>query len=78
MDQSQLELSRKLSGNPDDPRRFTVDDLERFVSATGDMTPILYLVEKYMADSETKRITANAQLAKMLPEVMALIKAVQA
>lgn len=42
------------------------------------MTPILYLVEKYMADSETKRIAANAQLAKMLPEVMALIKAVQA
>lgn len=45
---------------------------------TGNMTPILYLVEKYMADSETKRIAANAQLAKMLPEVMALIKAVQA
>ena len=78
MDQSQSELSRKLSGNQDDPRRFSVDDLEKFITATGDTTPILFLVEKYLADAETKRIAANAQLAKMLPEIMALIKAVQA
>lgn len=76
MDQSQSELSRKLSGNHDDPRRFTVDDLERFVKATGDTTPILYLVEKYLADEETKHHAAQAQLAKMLPDVLALIKTV--
>lgn len=76
MDMSQSDLSRKLSGNPDDPRRFTVDDLERFVTASGDVTPILYLVEKYLADEETKQRAANQQLAKMLPEVLALIKTV--
>lgn len=76
MDMSQSELSRKLAHNPDDPRRFSVDDLERFVKATGDTTPILYLVEKFMADEETKRNAANQQLAKMLPDVLALIKAV--
>ena len=78
MDMSQSELSRKLSGNPDDPRRFSVDDLETFVTKTKDITPILYLVEKYLADEETKQRAANQQLAKMLPEVLALIKTVTA
>ena len=41
MDMSQSELSRKLAHNPDDPRRFTLDDLEKFLTATGDMTPIV-------------------------------------
>lgn len=76
MDQSQSELSRKLSEGHDDPRRFTVDDLEKFVKATGDITPILYLVEKYLADEEAKQRAAHQQLAKMLPDVLALIKAV--
>ena len=78
MDMSQSELSRKLSGNPDDPRRFSVDDMETFVTKTKDITPILYLVEKYLADEETKQRAANQQLAKMLPEVLALIKTVTA
>lgn len=76
MDQSQSDLSRKLSGNKDDPRRFSVDDFENFIYATGDMTPILYLVEKYMADAETKQKAAHEQLARMLPDVLALIKTV--
>lgn len=76
MDISQSDLSRKLAGNPDDPRRFSVCDLERFISATGDVTPILYLVEKYLADEETKQRAANQRLAAMLPDVLALIKTV--
>lgn len=76
MDQSQSDLSRKLAGNPDDPRRFSVEDLERFVKATGDTTPILYLVEKFMADNETKQRAAHEQLARMLPDVLDLIKTV--
>jgi hypothetical protein len=76
MDQSQSDLSRKLAGNPDDPRRFTVEDLERFIRATGDTTPIIYLVEKFMADEETKQRAAHQRLAEMLPDVLALIKTV--
>lgn len=74
MDQSQSDLSRKLAGNPDDPRRFSVEDLKRFIRATGDTTPILYLVEKFMADEETKQRAAHQRLAEMLPDVLALIK----
>lgn len=74
MDMSQSELSRKLSGNPDDSRRFTLDDLEHFIAATGDLTPIYFLVEKYLADDEIKQCRALCELAKIAPQLAALIK----
>lgn len=74
MDMSQSELSRKLSGNPDDPRRFSVDDLERFIVATGDLTPIYYLIGKYLEDDTKKQQRAIAELAKRMPDLMALLK----
>jgi hypothetical protein len=75
MDMSSSELSRKLSGNPEDPRRMSVDDLEKYLGATGDMTPIYYLVEKYLADHEATHRRAMGELAKQLPDILALIKA---
>jgi hypothetical protein len=74
MDLSQSDLSRKLSGNPDDTRRFSVEDLERLIEATGDVTPVLYLAEKYLASRESKQRAAAEQLCRMLPDIMALIK----
>lgn len=50
MDYSPSDLSRKLAQNPDDSRRFTLDDLERFMETTGDTSPIYYLVEKFIAE----------------------------
>jgi len=75
MDMSQSDLSRKLANNPDDPRRFTVGDLENYVQVTGDTTPILYLAQKYCADTETKQREALAALANMAPQIQALLKA---
>jgi hypothetical protein len=40
------------------------------------MTPIYYLVEKYLTDEDVKQRRALAELAKQLPDVLALIKAV--
>lgn len=54
MDYSPSDLSRKLSQSPDDSRRFTLDDLERFISVTDDVRPVLYLVEKYLAAGQSK------------------------
>lgn len=76
MDMSQSDLSRKLAGNPDDPRRLSVDDLEKFIHATGDVTPVLYLAAKYLADTEDKKRAAQQQLASMLPDLLALMKTV--
>lgn len=74
MDLSPSELSRKLSHNPDDPRRFTLDDLERFIAATGDVTPIYYLIEKYIEDADLRQRRALSELANLAPQLAALIK----
>ncbi len=74
MDMSQSELSRKLGHNPDDPRRFTLDDLERFIDATGDVTPVYYLVEKYIEDADLRQRRALSELANLAPQLAALIK----
>lgn len=50
MDYSPSDLSRKLAQAPGDSRRFTLDDLEKYVEVTGDVQPVLYLVEKFCTD----------------------------
>lgn len=74
MDMSQSELSRKLANNPDDPRRLSVEDMVRFVQATGDTTPIQWLVERFMQDDRIKQQRAMAELAKRMPDILALFK----
>lgn len=75
MDVSQSDLSRKLAGNPEDPRRFSVDDLERFLVATQDNTPIYWLIERFLQNDKLKQDRALQELAKQLPGILALIKA---
>ncbi|MGB3835903.1 phage regulatory CII family protein [Castellaniella sp.] len=74
MDTSPSELSRKLANNPGDPRKFTVDDLVRFIDATGDTTPIYWLIERYLQDSEAKQKHAMAALTKAMLDILALFK----
>jgi len=69
MDYSPSDLSRKLSQNPDDSRRFTLDDLEKFMQVTGDKTPVHYLVEKYLFDQSREAIQEQIDgLKRMLEE----------
>lgn len=77
MDMSQSELSRKLGDNPNDPRQFTLNDLEKYLQASGDMTPLYYLIEKYLADDELKQRRAVAELSKQLPNILALVKQIE-
>lgn len=76
MDMSQSDLSRKLANNPDDPRRFTLNDLEAYIAATGDTTPVLYLAQKYCVDAEVRKREALSALAALAPQIQALLKAV--
>ena len=75
MDLSESDLSRKLGENDSDPRKFNVDDLERYIQTTGDTTPILYLVEKFAVNEDAKKAYAAAELARQLPEIIALARA---
>lgn len=74
MDLSQSELSRKLANNPEDPRKMSVGDLEKFIVATGDTTPIYYLVEKYLQDESAKQKQAISALAKAMPDILSLMR----
>jgi hypothetical protein len=74
MDMSASELSRKLSGNPDDSRRFTLDDLESYITSTGDTTPVYYFVEKYLENDGMRKQRALAELLKCAPQFLALMK----
>lgn len=74
MDLSESDLSRKLADHPTDPRNLTCDDLERYIQATHDTTPIFYLIEKYAVSQDAKRAFAAAEFAKALPEMLALAK----
>lgn len=75
MDMSQSDLSRKLAGHPDDPRHFTLRDLERYIEATGDVQPIYWLIERYLASETDRQARAMSRLPAVLPEIEALIKA---
>ena len=74
MDLSESDLTRKLGESDTDPRKFSVDDFERYLSETGDHTPIFYLIEKYAVSTEAKHAFAAAEFAKALPQILALAK----
>ena len=68
-------LSVELS--EDASRNFSVDSLERYLEKTGDTTPILYLIEKFIApDARPKnheQITAmKSQMAELMRQMEAL------
>ena len=74
---SQSTLSRKLSQDPDDPRRFTVDDLERFIVATGDVSVVEYLAAKYLQSDETRQANAVAKVESLLRELNSVMPAIR-
>jgi hypothetical protein len=47
-------------------RKFGVDDLEDYISKTGDTSPVLYLVEKFLGDQAAARDDALAQVKALL------------
>lgn len=72
IDRQPSHLSEALSGS--ERRKFDIDDLERYIEATGDTKPVLYLVAKYLRDPGVVQAEAAAQLAeisKMLPGLLA-------
>lgn len=72
LDQAPSNLSVQLSDDPS--RRFSVDSLETYIEKTGDKTPVLYLVERFLApELENKGIkqveALKAKMAEMMREL---------
>lgn len=64
LDTAPSNLSVQLSEDPS--RKFSVDSLETYIEKTGDHTPILYLVSKFMAPADQPSVNAQALLSQML------------
>lgn len=74
LDCSPSDLTRKLSGNPDDKRNLSVNDLVKLLESTGDMTPIYWLIERFELDDDQRKARAAHELSKALPAILALAK----
>jgi hypothetical protein len=63
IDTSPSKLSEKLSGASSDGkvRAISVDELERYLDRTGDMSPIYYLVDKYLQGATPEQRGADPQ-----------------
>lgn len=76
MDLSPTRLTEKLAGSDSGgkPRGMTVDELETYIQKTGDISPVHYLVDKYLRDpvaTQQEAMAKIAQIAEALPALMA-------
>lgn len=62
MDMAPSTLSRKLSPGDNDAQRFTVDDLERYMQVTGDVSAIEYLASKFLQTDDQRKARAIARV----------------
>lgn len=78
LDMAPSKLSEKLTGHDSGgkSRGMTIDELEAYIAATGDVSPVHYLVDKYLRDHDAQRAEATAALASIaqqLPALMAIV-----
>ncbi len=69
MDMSPSMLSRKLTPSEGDTQRFNVDDLEHYISVTGDTAAIEYLASKYLCSDESRKARAIARVEHLTTEL---------
>ncbi|TXH38835.1 MAG: hypothetical protein E6Q94_01675 [Burkholderiaceae bacterium] len=72
LDQAPSNLSVQLSDDPS--RHFSVDNLERYIERTTDLTPVYYLVEKFIKPRDGRQEAALAQLPALAEQLQAVLK----
>ena len=73
LDVSPSHLCEVLGGGGDRHRKFDLDELERYIASYGDVTPILYLVAKYMPTEAAQQQSTLDKLHRLLDEVPGLL-----
>ena len=73
LDLSESELTRRLNPSEGDPRSCDVNLMVQIVDATGDLTPLHWLMARFLRDSETRKQAAVDQLAILLPQIATLL-----
>jgi hypothetical protein len=72
LDTAPSNLSVQLSD--DTSRHFSLDSFERYLEKTGDMTPLYYLVERFLQEKVNTQQAAVEQLQSLGPQLVALLK----
>lgn len=77
MDMAPSKLTEKLAGvdSGGKPRGLTVDELEKYIQETEDLSPIHYLVDKYLRDPSVAQQEAAAKILDFMQQFPALIQA---
>lgn len=65
-------LSVKLSDDP--VRHLSLDMFELYMEKTGDVTPLYYLVEKFLGDRRNGNQAAVERIKELAPELIGLLK----
>jgi hypothetical protein len=71
LDKAPGNLSRELGGESD--RHFSVEALERYIQTQGDLTPIMYLIARYMGDQAQAEAATMKRVETLLSEVASLV-----
>lgn len=77
MDLSPSTLSRKLAPQDGDTQRLSCDDLERFITATGDTSPIAYLAAKFLQGDDARKARAIARVEQLAMELDRTLRALK-
>lgn len=77
LDIAPSKLTEKLAGvdSGGKPRGMTLDDLERYLDRTGDLTPVYFLLDKYARDPAVAQAQALAHLTELAQALPALLAA---
>lgn len=75
IDMAPSKLSEKLSGGNDRKRDIGCDELETYIEKTGDVSPIYYLVDKFLRDPALTQQEAMSRLASLADTLPALMSA---
>ena len=77
MGMSPSTLSRKLKPGEGDTQRFNVDDLESYMSETGDFAAIEYLAAKFLNSDEARKARAIKQVEDLANELFRALAALK-
>lgn len=77
IDTAPSKLSEKLAGASSDGkvRAMSVDELERYIERSGDVSPVYYLVDKYLHDPEVAKAEALARVGALVEQLGPLLEA---
>ena len=77
LDVAPSKLTEKLAGvdSGGKPRGMTLDEFERYLDRTGDLTPVYYLLDRFARDPDVAQQEALARLAQLADALPALLAA---